>query len=65
MISTKALVLIASLLVALGGWGATFTSWAEVCRVNNVFGLVGIIGGVLLAWLGASPLQGGGIGGLK
>jgi hypothetical protein len=52
-------ILVASLLVALGSWGATFSSWAEVVRVSNVFGLLGIIGGVVLAWFGTSPLSGG------
>lgn len=49
-------VLMASLLIALGGWGATFNTWAEATRVGNVFGLLGIVGGVLLAWVGKSPI---------
>jgi hypothetical protein len=56
-----AFVLIASLLVALSGWGISFESWAETTRVSNVFALFGIVGGVLLAWLGTSPLKPNGL----
>lgn len=59
MLDKSKTILIASLLVALGSWGTTFSTWAEVTRVSNVFGLIGIVGGVVLAWLGTSPLKGG------
>ncbi len=61
MLDKPTIVLIASLLASLGGWGASFTSWAQVAQPSNLFALVGIIAGVLLAWVGTSPRNGNGI----
>ena len=49
-------VLLASLLVAIGGWGIGLADWADLLKVSNFFSLLAVVGGVVLAWLGASPL---------
>lgn len=45
----KLLLFWGSLLVAVGGWGATAGSWADLCTPAAIFGLIGIVGGVFLA----------------
>lgn len=50
------LILIGSLLIALSSWGSGFTSWKEAFQVGHVFNLLGIVGSVVLAWLGRSPI---------
>lgn len=57
MLQNKWVALIASLLVAVGSWGATFQHWGEAFQVSNFFGLLGILGGITLAWLGQSPIK--------
>lgn len=54
---TSIMVLIASLLVAIASWGSGFNNWAELKAIGNIFSLVGVIGGVVLAWLGQSPIK--------
>ena len=51
----KALGLLAALLVAVGPWGATLGSLAEILQPGNLFPLAGIVGGVIGAWLAQSP----------
>ena len=51
------LVLIASIMVAVVPWGSTLETWGDAITVANIFPLLGIVGGVLLAWLGQSPLK--------
>lgn len=55
--NSSLLVLAASLFVALGGWGIGLNNWSQLCEVSNVFSLLGVIGGVVLAWLGKSPVK--------
>ena len=45
----KLLLFWGSLLVAVGGWGATAGSWSELTSPQAIFGLIGIVGGVFLA----------------
>jgi len=49
------IILIASLLVALGGWMATLATWVDALTPIAFGGLIAIVGSVLLAWLGESP----------
>lgn len=49
-------ILVASLMIAVGSWGANHDNWSDLTQVSHVFELVGIIGAVLLAWLGKSPI---------
>lgn len=52
--------LAAALLVALAGWAASLQepiqNWASLVEPKYAFALAGILGGVLLAWIGDSPL---------
>ena len=50
-------VLVASLLIAIGSWGSGFSNWQQLREVPNVFSLLGVIGSVVLAWLGRSPIK--------
>ena len=50
-------LLVGGLLVAIGPWLTAFSSWAEAIDVSNVGVVLGIGGGVFLAWLGKSPTQ--------
>ena len=51
------LLLIASLIAGIGGWMVTLSNWAAACTPVNVGGLLMIVGGVVAAWLGKSPLK--------
>ena len=51
------LVLVASIMVAVVPWGSSLNSWGDAVTVANIFPLLGIVGGVLLAWLGQSPIK--------
>jgi hypothetical protein len=53
---TSILILIASLLVALVPWFNALATWGAISTPVNVGAVLGIVGGVLLAWLGASPI---------
>jgi len=50
-------VLLASLLIAVGSWGSGFGNWQQLREVSNVFSLLGVVGSVVLAWLGKSPIK--------
>jgi len=50
-------VLLASLLIAVGSWGSGFGNWQELKEISNVFSLLGVVGSVVLAWLGKSPIK--------
>ena len=50
-------VLLASLLIAVGSWGSGFGNWQQLREVSNVFSLLGVVGSVVLAWLGKSPIR--------
>ena len=50
-------VLAASLLIALASWGSGFDNWEQLKEIANVFSLLGVVGGVFLAWLGKSPIK--------
>ncbi len=50
-------VLLASLLIAIGSWGSGFSNWQQLREVSNVFSLLGVVGSVVLAWLGKSPIK--------
>ncbi len=43
--------------VALGGWGTSFSNWGELLQVSNFFGLLAVIGGVIMAKYSQSPIQ--------
>jgi hypothetical protein len=51
------LVLVASIMVAVVPWGSALPSWEDAVSVEQTFPLLGIVGGVLLAWLGQSPIK--------
>jgi len=50
-------VLFASLLIAVGSWGSGFGNWQDLKEISNVFSLLGVVGSVVLAWLGKSPIR--------
>ena len=50
-------VLAASLLIAVGSWGSGFSNWQQLREISNVFSLLGVVGSVVLAWLGKSPIK--------
>jgi hypothetical protein len=51
------MVLIASLLLAVGGWLAALGSWHDLMQPGIIAALLSTIGGVILAWLGRSPIN--------
>jgi hypothetical protein len=53
----KIALFVGSLFVALVPYGENLDSWEQLKEVNEVFAFLGIIGAVLLAWLGQSPLK--------
>lgn len=53
--TTKIIILIASLMIALGPWLYELDTFGQIATPSGVGALLGIIGGVLLAWLGESP----------
>jgi hypothetical protein len=52
------LLLIGSLIGGLGGWVITLATWGDALVPKNFGGLLVIVGGLLCAWLGKSPLKG-------
>jgi len=52
------LLLIASIIAGIGGWMITLSSWAAASTPVSMGGLLMIIGSVVAAWLGKSPLKG-------
>jgi len=53
---TPTLILLASLAVALVPWFNALSTWGAALTTVNVGAFLGIVGGVLLAWLGKSPI---------
>jgi hypothetical protein len=51
-------LLIASLLCGVGGWMITLSSWSAAITPVSMGGLLMIVGSVVAAWLGKSPLKG-------
>lgn len=49
--------LLASEAVALVAWGSSLPNWDAALLTENFFPGLGIFGGVLLAWLGQSPIK--------
>ncbi len=49
-------VLIASLMLAVGGWLAAIGSWHDLAQPETIAALLSTIGGVVLAWFGRSPI---------
>jgi len=48
----RLLVFIGGLCLAVCSWGAGFKTWPELLTTQAIFGLFGIIGGVLIANVG-------------
>jgi hypothetical protein len=57
-VKLSVLLLIASIIVGIGGWMVTLQTWQQATNPVPMGGLLMIIGGVLCAWLGQSPLKG-------
>lgn len=53
----KIVLLIGSLLIALGPWVLSLEAWCNAVTPQSVAVLFGIVGGVLVAWVGESPLR--------
>jgi hypothetical protein len=51
------LILFASWLVAIVPWGSSLSTWQDAITTGNLFPFLGITGGVILAWLGQSPIM--------
>jgi hypothetical protein len=51
------MVLVASLMLAIGGWLAALGSWNDLAQPGTIAALLSTIGGVILAWLGRSPIK--------
>ena len=45
----KYVAFIGAFLMALAGWGSAFTSWSDILQVDHLFGLLGIVGALLLS----------------
>ena len=55
-------VFFAMLLVSAGSWGVEHSghdhvTWTELLQPEHLFSFLGVIGGVLGAWLSKSPLK--------
>jgi hypothetical protein len=48
--------LLASLLMAIGGWILTLPNWNAATTPAAIGGLLTGLGGVVVAWLGKSPI---------
>ena len=51
------ILLIASIIAGIGGWMITLVDWASATTPVSIGGLLMIVGSVLAAWLGKSPLN--------
>jgi hypothetical protein len=65
MRTTQWIGFLGAMLVAVSGWAAhaTLTGWADLLTPQSVFGLVGAVGGVLVAFFTdkpGTPANGGG-----
>lgn len=56
-------LLVASLVMALGGWMMTLKTWDAALLPLAMGGLLFNLGGVVVAWLGKSPIKPGGTNG--
>lgn len=54
---TSIVILVCSLMIGIGPWTLAFDKWEEALLPQNVGALAGIVGGIVLAWLGASPIK--------
>jgi hypothetical protein len=45
----KHIAFLGALLLAVSGWGATLTTWKEALTVEHFFGLLAILGSLLLS----------------
>ncbi len=54
---TKMVVLAGSLMLAVGGWMAALPSWGDLWHPGTLAALLSTVGGVILAWLGQSPIR--------
>jgi hypothetical protein len=50
-------LLISSLILGIGGWMQTLSSWGAATNPANMAGLLLILGGVILNWINKSPLS--------
>jgi hypothetical protein len=50
-------LLVASLIAGIGGWMVTLASWSVALTTINLGGLLVILAGVVVAWLGKSPIK--------
>lgn len=53
------LLLAASIIAGVGGWLITLSTWGAALTPAAIGGLLIILGGVVCAWLGKSPLKSG------
>ena len=52
------ILFLGALLVAIGPWGFENVGvWSDLIMPGKMFSLLGIVGGVILAWLGQSPVK--------
>jgi hypothetical protein len=51
-------LLIASIAFGMGGWMVTLPGWASALTPVSMGGLLMIVGSIVAAWLGKSPIQG-------
>jgi hypothetical protein len=57
MTNASLLLLLASLVCGIGGWMITLPSWNAALTPVSIGGLLIILGGVVAAWLGKSPIK--------
>ena len=53
---TSVVVLLASLCIVLGPWMLDLETFGQILTPENLGTLLPMVGGVLLAWIGKSPL---------
>jgi len=54
---TKIIVLLASIGIAFFGWSSALPSWADGMTTGALSGLGSAICGIILAWIGQSPIK--------
>jgi len=50
-------VLALSLAIAIAPWGQSMASWGAFTDISNVFALIGIVAGVIMAWKKVPPVK--------
>lgn len=50
-------LLVASLICGIGGWAVTLPSWTAAVTPVSIGGLLMVLGGVIAAWIGKSPIK--------